>query len=166
MAKSKHKNLLSLPNELIIEILLYCSGRDVVNVAEAHSSSKLWEVIASPRLWRTAVIGPPGDAKKYLKYLGSHTSSLTVVGVSKTNRKAGHGHGSKQSSLTESLINSVRLRCTRLSHFTLDNCIFDANVIRFSLFPKTISHLKLIRITMTNLALVSSSAFLFSSYFF
>ena len=160
MAKSKHKNLLSLPNELIIEILLHCSGRDVVNVAEAHSSSKLWEVIASPRLWRTAVIGPPGDAKKYLKYLGSHTSSLTVVGVSKkTNKKA--GPGSRQSSLTESLINSVRLRCTWLSHFTLDNCIFDANVIRFSLFPKTISHLKLIRITMTNLALVSSTFFCF-----
>ena len=83
-----------------------------------------------------------------------------MVGVSKkTNKKA--GPGSRQSSLTESLINSVRLRCTRLSHFTLDNCIFDANVIRFSLFPKTISHLKLIRITMTNLALVSSTFFCF-----
>ena len=68
------KTILSLPPEIIVEILLFCP-EDVVNVAKALATKNqdIWDVIANEKLWKNAVIPPKN---RYIEYLGSHTKSL------------------------------------------------------------------------------------------
>ena len=141
-----------LPNEILIKILQYCHGGDILNIAEAFAGSKLDTVIKDPSLWKTAVIGP-GQVKKYLKYLGSFTSSLTVIGSSS---KPGPKQSAGPALLSESVISSIRLRCSRLEQFTIKHCIIDNHAVRFSLFPKSITHL-----TLDNVAIVNGSTVCF-----
>ena len=138
----------SLPNELVVEIFQYCSGIEIINAGEAFISDKLWDMISNKKLWEDAVIGPPSEYRKYSKYLGKHTKKLTIMGTTTKKKQPKH---LKISSLTESLISSIRLHCPELSHFTVDSCLLDSQVIKFSLFPKTLKFLKLSRVTMTNL---------------
>ena len=133
-----------LPNEILINILQYCHGADILNIAEAFAGSKLDTIISDPILWRRAVIGP-GDVKKYIKYLGTFTSSLSIIGSTSKPRP-------KQSGpvLSESVISSISLRCSRLEQFTIKHCIIDNHAVRFSLFPKSITHLKLDSVVIVN----------------
>ena len=136
-----------LPNEILINILQFCHGADILNIAEAFTGSKLDSVIKDPVLWNTAVIGP-GDVKKYIKYLGSFTSSLTIIGaISKPRPKQSGGP-----MLSESVISSISLRCSKLEQFTIKHCIIDNHAVRFSLFPKSITDL-----TLDNVAIVNGS---------
>ena len=137
-----------LPNEILINILQYCHGVDILNIAEAFAGSKLDNVIKDPSLWKTAVIGP-GQVKKYLKYLGSFTSSLTVVGSSSKPRPKQSGGAAV---LSESVLSSISLRCRRLEQFTIKHCVIDNHAVRFSLFPKSVTHL-----TLDNVAIVNGS---------
>ena len=141
----RKKDILDLPHELTIEILLYCDGVDVLNFADALivKNTKVTDVISNQKLWKDAVIGPT-DHKKYLKYLGSYTRSLKVIGLISPKKN-------DITVLSESLISSIRLRCTKLESFSIAFCNIDTQVIRFSLFPKTISHLELDNVTLTNL---------------
>ena len=139
----------SLPNELVVEILQYCSGIEVINTGEAFNNDKLWDMISNVTLWEDAVIGPPSEYRKYSKYLGKHTRKLTIIGT--TSKKKQAKQLKHTSSLTESLVSSIRLHCPELSHFTIESCLLDSQVIKFSLFPKTLTFLKLSRVTMTNL---------------
>ena len=137
--------LTDLPNEILLNILQYCHGADILNIAEAFTGSKLDNVIKDPSLWKTAVIGP-GDIKKYIKYLGSFTSSLSIIGsTSKPRPKQSGGPV-----LSESVIPSISLRCSRLEQFSIKHCIIDNHAVRFSLFPKSITDLKLDCVTIVN----------------
>ena len=144
-----------LPNELVLEIFQYCSGIDVLNAGEAFIRGELWDIISNVKLWRSAVIGPPSEFRRYSKYLGKHTKKLTIKGTTAKKKKAKF---TKSSSLTESLISSIRLNCPDLTHFTVEDCVLDAQVIKFSLFPKTLTFLKLANIRMTNLAQMRDAA--------
>ena len=128
---------------MIIEILLYCSPEDIVNVGEAHDSQNVWNIISSLALWKTLVIGPPGDAinRKYLKYFGSHISSLTIEGLT-TNAE------NNLSTLTKPFLNTIKRHCNQLKSLSLKNCILNLNAMRSSLFPKTIVNLTLDHIEM------------------
>ena len=141
------KKLTDLPQEVLVEILLYCSGADVLNVGQCFQSQAVWSVVGNKKLWRRAVIGP-GDMKTYLKYLGAHTTSLTMKGSTNKVVKA----GSKTSTLTESLVSSIRLRCPHLTHLELHTLIVDTQTIRFSLFPRTLESLVLNNVSLANLA--------------
>jgi len=158
------KSIVEVPSEVITEILKYCVGQDVLNFSEAFNNfDKILSAIMDNRLWKNAVIGPK-DLKKYMKYLGSHTKSLTIVGSGTKSQKNNKGKQSSSSSaLTESLISSICLRCTKLESFCLRKIVIDTQVIKFSLFPKTIRHLKLDDVSMINLpqmrAAVRSSPF-------
>ena len=149
-----------LPNEILLNILQFCHGVDILNIAEAFTGSKLDHVIKDPSLWKTAVIGP-GDVKKYLKYLGSFTSSLSIIGSTSKPRP-------KQSAgpvLSESVISSISLRCSRLEQFSIKHCIIDNHAVRFSLFPKSITHLKLDSVIIVNGSTVRQSFLPGSRYF-
>ena len=148
MSLSPESEFTNLPNELVVEILQYCSGVEIINAGEAFNSDKLWDVISNVTLWESAVIGPPSEYRKYSKYLGKHTTKLAIIG---TSTKKKQGKGLKPSHLTESLISSIRLHCPELSHLTIESCVLDAQVVKFSLFPKTLRFLKLSRVTMSNL---------------
>ena len=88
----------------------------------------------------------PGDIKKYIKFLGKFTSSLTIIGSnSKPRPKQSEGPV-----LAESVISSIRLRCSKLEQFTIKHCIIDNHAVRFSLFPKSITHLKLDSVVIVN----------------
>ena len=131
---------------MIIEILLYCSPEDIVNVGEAHDSQNVWNIISSLALWKTLVIGPPGDAinRKYLKYFGSHISSLTIEGLT-TNAE------NNLSTLTKPFLNTIKRHCNKLKSLSLKNCILNLNETRSSLFPKTIVNLTLDHVKMATL---------------
>ena len=105
------KSIVEVPSEVITEILKYCVGQDVLNFSEAFNNfDKILSAIMDNRLWKNAVIGPK-DLKKYMKYLGSHTKSLTIVGSGTKSQKNNKGKQSSSSSaLTESLISSICLR--------------------------------------------------------
>ena len=148
MFSEKQKKFASLPNELIVKVLQFCSGIDIINIGEAFNSDRFWDTISNEKLWERAVIGPPADYRKYSKYLGKHTRSLAILG---TSSKKKHTKNSSLSILTESLVSSICLHCQELTDFTVDNCIMDSQVIKFSLFPKTLKFLKLSNISMTNL---------------
>ena len=148
MICEKGSKFTCLPNELVLEIFQYCSGIDVLNAGEAFNSGKLWDIISNVKLWKSAVIGPPSEFRRYSKYLGKHTKKLTIKGTTAKKKQAKF---TKSSSLTESLISSIRLNCPDLTHFTVEDCVLDAQVIKFSLFPKTLTFLKLSSIRMTNL---------------
>jgi len=137
--------LTDLPDEILLNILNNCQGVDILNLTEAFINSKLTQVIRDPSLWRNSVIGP-GDIKKYIKYLGSYTETLTIIG-STSKPKASQ----RRAALSESVVSSICLRCTNLRQFTIQNCIIDNLVIRFSLFPKSITDLKLDNVTLINM---------------
>ena len=118
-----------LPSELVLKIFQYCSDLDIINVGEAFDSERLWNIISTMNLLKSAVISP-SQCRKYSKYLGKHTSELTIKG-STTEEK-----------LTQSDISSICLNCPELSHFTVENCVLDTPVM-FSLLPKTLTFLKL-----------------------
>ena len=130
----------------MVEIFQYCSGSDLVTLAESYQDETVWSVVSNQRLWRLAVIGP-GDMKKSVKYLGAHTSSLTLIGVTNKINKS----GSKQSVLSESLMSSIRLKCSQLRELIIRNCILDTHVIRFSLFPRHVQYLRLDNVSLQNL---------------
>ena len=130
-----------LPAEVLTEILQYCDGQDIVNFSEACQSDTISSCVSNPRLWRRAVIGLD-DLEKYLKYLGKHTKSLTILGDEKTIHLT---------LLTESEMSSICLRCDQLEEFILVKLNFNCLTIRFNLFPKTIKYLKLDNINMTNM---------------
>ena len=126
-----------LPNELVLEIVQYCSDMDIINVGEALDSERLWEIISTVKLLKSAVISP-SQCRKYSKYRGKHTTQVKIKGTT-TEKK-----------LTQSDISSICLNCPELSHLTIEDCVLDTNVI-FSLLPKTLTFLKLSCVKMTNL---------------
>ena len=150
------QSISKLPQELIIEILALCDGATIRHFAEAvsHQNGYIWELIRNEKLWKNAEI-PAGDqlikfinirsprsictSLKFIKYLGNYTTSLTIGNIQ-----------SLQWNLSEPLMRSLELSCTSLKSLTIINCEMDTNVLKLSMLPKTISHLKFVYVTMPN----------------
>ena len=132
-----------LPNELVLKIFQYCSDMDIINVGEAFDSERLWDIISTVKLLKSAVISP-SECRKFSKYRGKHTSKLTIQGTYLIKGTT------EEKNLTQSDISSICQNCPQLSHFTVENCVLDTPVM-FSLLPKTLTFLKLSCIKFNNL---------------
>ena len=124
-----------LPPEIIIEILVFCNKEDVVNFAEALASKieDIWDVIANKRLWKDAVIAPEN---KYIKYLGSYTKTLRIE--------------SKNVAWTipKKMVKLITSKCTALEKLTIANSHYYLSSAPLSMFPKTITHLKFVDVSI------------------
>ena len=133
----KTLNIVKLPPELIIEILSFCDGASVLQFAAAvyRQNENIWEMIRNEKQWKALI--PPGD--EFIKHLESHTTSLTIGNIQ-----------TLQWSLSESLIRSIQSSCTSLKEITIINCDMNTDNIKLSMFPKTLTHLKFVYVTMPN----------------
>ena len=152
-------NLLSLPNELLVHVLKYCSGSDILNFAEAFQNSEVDNLLNNKALWRKPTIGP-NNLRRYLKYLGPQTTEITILGFVKVKPqtfKPSKQAWDKPEHLPDSVIASIRLRCPNIVAFNLQNCVIDINKVKISLFPQTLKYLKLSRVVLLNLPQVRTA---------
>ena len=135
----KAQNISKLPPELIIKILSFCDSASILEFAEAVSlqNESIWEIIKNEKFWKYTVL-PPDE--KFLPYLGSYTTSLTI----------GTSDDQSHWNLSESLISSIQSKCDNLEKLTIANCELNTDLISLSMFPRTISHLKFVNVTMPN----------------
>ena len=128
-----------LPNELLIEILQFCDGDDVINFAEAVSLKKadIWDVIDNSRLWTSVVISPDPDEnfinEKFFGYLGKYTKHLKIEWQKTSNDRY----------ITKSFLENLELRCSKLEKLSIVKCRTNKAVIKLSTFPKPLTCLKL-----------------------
>jgi hypothetical protein len=131
-----------LPEEVLVRILTYCLGRDLLNASEAFGAgSRVEQVVSRSALWREATIGP-GRLRAFTRYLGPHTTGLTVLGEAKV---------AKGDQLSPAVIESVRLRCPALASLTLRSCRLDVTRVRLSLFPRSLTSLHLHSVRLLSL---------------
>ena len=130
----REETILSLPPEIIVEILLFCPN-DVLNVAEAMAAKNedIWDVIANEKLWKNAVIPPK---YKYIKYIGSHTKSLHIKDKNTT------------WTVPRVQMKYIKSRCSALERLTITNSSFFLSSAALSKFPQSITHLKLVDISI------------------
>jgi len=154
-----------LPNELLVLVLQFCEGRDILSFSEAIQCPEIDCLVANKALWRTPTVGPE-NLRRYLKYFGPQTTELTILGFVKLKPqsfKPSKQVWEKSEHLPDSVIASIRLRCPNLTTLNLHNCVIDTEKVKFSLFPKTLKHLKLSKVALLNLpqvrAAVTSSPF-------
>ena len=67
--------------------------------------------------------------RKYVKYLGSHTTSIIMKGLTNMVSEA----DSKKSLITKAMFGSISLNCSNLIHLELRNCIMDPFILKFSM---------------------------------
>jgi len=153
-------NILSLPSELLVLILQKCTGTDALNFGEAcQNSDKVEDILSNKALWRKPIIGPH-NLRKYLKYLGPHTTDITILGFVKVKAqtfKPKKQTWAKSELLPDSVIASIRLRCPNITTLNLNNCVLDIEKIKISLFPKLIKQLKLNSVVLQNLPQVRTA---------
>eukprot|EP00092_Neocalanus_flemingeri_P014053 GFUD01015160.1.p1 GENE.GFUD01015160.1~~GFUD01015160.1.p1 ORF type:complete len:254 (+),score=61.09 GFUD01015160.1:59-820(+) len=152
-------SLKDLPNELLILILQFCNGRDILNIAEAFQSSEIDNLLNNKALWRKPVIGP-NNLRKYLKYFGPQTTEITILGFVKVKPqsfKPSKQVWDKSEHLPDSVIASIRLRCPNLVTLNLQKCVIDTNEVKISLFPKTLKNLSLKSVALVNLPQVRTA---------
>ena len=140
-----------LPVELMILILQYCKGEDILNFAEAFSNPEIDNLVKAKALWRNPLIGP-SNLRKYLKYFGPHTKKITIVGFVTLNKssKPNKALYEKSEYLPDSVISSMRLRCPNLGTLILQNCVIDTEKVKLSLFPKSLKILALNSVDLQN----------------
>ena len=149
-------SLRSLPEELLIKILQVCSGKDILNFAEAFQNQEVNKLISDKALWRRPTIGP-NNLREYLLYLGPHTTELTILGFVKVKWrktmivKPRKKDWDKTEQLSDSVIARLRQSCPNLVTLNLTNCVIDPVKLKFSLFPLTMRNLKLSHVVLVNL---------------
>jgi len=153
--------LTSLPVVCIVRVFAHCSGgRDLLNTAAAFGHPKAWEAVEERSLWREAVIGPE-HPRRFAKYLGPHTTALTIRGFvrlgAKTLRPV-RASWEPAEQLTAAVVEAVRLRCPALASLTLHSCAIDVTRVRLSLFPRSLLHLHLHSCALVNQGDPSSQA--------
>ena len=134
-----------LPAELIIEVLKYCTGSDVLNFGIATGSDQI--IISSKKIWKTVTITHPSDFSRCQSYLGDHTKILRIIGPSISSLS----QFKSEFYISELLLNSIREHCPMLEDMTIEFCVVDSSDIKFSMFPKTIKILRLKKIAMKNI---------------
>ena len=162
--KDNYGNILKLPPEIIVEILMFCDTVDIINFAKASEESMcdIWDVLANVKLWKHVVIPPEdwivnliarfGGMIKNLKIWGSakklfdgcDSSSLSSGSLADFEKKDADGKWR----LTKSLVLSLQLICTALEKLTISNCVFDSKEIKLDMFPQTISYLSFVDVSI------------------
>lgn len=144
-----------LPSEVLLTVLQYCPGQDIITFFEALPTDRISRVVQDASLWRRAIIGPR-NPRKCIKYLGKHTKSIKILGFVRLQKKAKPSKHlySPSEHLSQSLIESIRLRCPVLNQLELQNCVLDTQVIKLSLFPRSLERLTLANVYLLNLPLV------------
>ena len=131
-----------LPVECIVRVFALCEGRDIIHAGAAFGHPKVWEAVGERSLWREATIGPE-HPRRFVKYLGPHTTALTVRGFvrlsAKTLRPA-RAAWEPAEQLSAAVVEAVRLRCPALASLTLHSCTIDVTRVRLSLFPRSLLH--------------------------
>jgi len=152
--------ILTLPSELLVLILENCTGADALNFAEAcQNCAKVEDILSNKALWRKPTIGPC-NLRKYLKYLGPHTTEVTILGFVKVKAqtfKPKKQTWTKSELLPDSVIASIRLRCPNLTTLNLNKCVVDIEKVKISLFPKSLKHLNLNSVVLQNLPQVRTA---------
>ena len=151
--------LKDLPKELLILILQFCQGNDILNFAEAHQNSEIDSLLENKALWCKPTIGPK-NLRKYLKYFGPQTTDITILGFVKLKPqsfKPNKQVWDKTEHLPDSVIASIRLKCPNLVTLNLKNCVVDINKVKTSLFPKTHKSLRLSSVALLNLPQVRTA---------
>ena len=156
--KKVHVNsivLTELPSEVLVHILQYCNGNQILNFSEACGvgQTKIEDVVRNRRLWQKVHIGP-GNLRRYMKFLGSYTSDIILEGtlrVGKDTRPLKSSSLDKSEHVPESLLSSIRLRCPSLASLTFLRCCLDVEKVRVSLLPRTLKHLTFSSVHFVNL---------------
>lgn len=152
-------SLRNLPNELIILVLQFCTGNDILNFAEAFQNPEIDNILGNKALWRRLTIGP-NNLRKYLKFFGAQTTEITILGFVKVKPqtfKPSKQAWDKAEQLPDSVIASIRLRCPNLVSLNLTNCVINIDKVKISLFPKTLKNLTLSRVVLLNLPQVRTA---------
>jgi len=155
----KKKEISDLPNDVLLHILQSCSGTDIINFAEAFPSDRIEKVAGDKSLWKNVTIGPK-NLRQYLKFLGQYTEEITLLGVHTkvlNKNQVKKAKPIKTDLLPQSVIESIRLRCTNLTRLTLKDIAFDNQEVKVSLFPKSLEDLSLNNVFITNLPQVRVS---------
>merc|ERR1719452_314305 len=159
MKMNSKPSLKDLPSELLILILQFCSGKDILSVSEAFKHPEIDILLTNKALWRKPTIGPE-NLRKYCKYLGDHTTKITILGFVKVKPqtfKPNKQVWDKTEQLPDSVIASIRLRCPNLHTLNLTNCVIDIEKVKISLFPKSLKHLTLTSVSLLNLPQVRTA---------
>jgi len=145
--------LTDLPVETIVHIFSFCKGRDILHSGEAFKHENVDSAIGNKALWRVCEIGPT-NVRAFLKHLGNHTTELTIRGFVKLDKKSSQSRGKNweaSEQISQSVVESIRLRCPSLTSLTLLGCVLDVTRVRVSLFPRTLTHLHLHSVVPLNL---------------
>ena len=127
--------LLSLPIELIIEILSYCDGEDILNFEEATNFD------ATVDVWKKVSLShPPADFKRCRMYLGCHTDSIKIGGSTKESIAS--------TIIGELYFSRLTMQCQNLTHLAIENTNLDYRIFTHHLLPRTLEFLKLSNIIM------------------
>jgi len=152
-------SLKDLPSELLILILRFCSGKDILNIAETFQHPEIDCLVTNKALWRKPTIGPE-NLRKYSKYLGAHTTEIKILGFVKVKPqtfKPSKQVWDKTEHLPDSVISSISLRCPNLISLNLRNCVIDIEKVKISLFPKSLKSLTLSSVSLLNLPQVRTA---------
>ena len=122
--KKVHVNsivLTELPSEVLVHILQYCNGNQILNFSEACGvgQTKIEDVVRNRRLWQKVHIGP-GNLRRYMKFLGSYTSDIILEGtlrVGKDTRPLKSSSLDKSEHVPESLLSSISIKEVKLKIF-------------------------------------------------
>ena len=143
---NNNMNILKLPTELLVEILMFCDTLAVANFAKAVQQKKtdIWDVIANGKLWKYVLIPPINDYSRIIKYLerfGTKIKHLKICSFAeKVNSKDESLAERKKLKITASFMLNIQFTCTALERLTIANCAINSDEIKLSMFPKTISN--------------------------
>jgi len=144
---------------MLILILQFCQGNDILNFAEAFQNSEIDSLLCNQALWHKPTIGPK-NLRKYLKYFGPQTTEITILGFVKLKPqsfKPSKQVWDKTEHLPDSVIASIRLKCPNLVTLKLQKCVIDIEKVKLSLFPKTLKNLRLCNVALLNLPQVRTA---------
>ena len=134
------QNILHLPTEIIVEILLFCDKVDVINFANAVSKRKkdIWDVITNKKLSSHTVIPANKQFIRYFENYGKFIKSLKIFG------------SEFKIFITEELMKGLESICIAVEELTIVDCDINTEVVKLSIFPQTLKHIRLINVTMQN----------------
>jgi len=133
--------LLHLPDEILIKILLDISHCQIMEMAGVHR--RFENLLCNSALWTKVNFSrpvPPKTLRKSIKYIGSHTKSLSVTGFS------GGKRPKPDSNITDSFLSTLKQKCTNLEKLNFKDVWFN-QPIRVDSFlkhlPESIKQLEL-----------------------
>ncbi|XP_045599428.1 F-box/LRR-repeat protein 12-like [Procambarus clarkii] len=143
-------NLLDLPESVLLKIFSPLYAVDLYNLCSVHP--RLTRLVADVSLWRHVNFGRvPLSLQflhKFIRFIGSHTLTITVTGFVKSSFRV-HPKGSQ--CISEAFLTSLKRRCPHLQELNLHRCFIDASTTKFSALPASLKKLSLCGSCLFNL---------------